>query len=99
MLLQFLSTIGHCIHYRLFIKGHFTTAHASLSPVVSLSLGILQEWMRMQMLAKPFSNLLQRTGGDHWDPRSTRMKNIHDDLSLLDRGIYEARDLVQNWPL
>ena len=39
--------------------------HPSLSPVVSLSLGILHEWMRMQMLAKPSSNLLQRTGGDH----------------------------------
>jgi len=39
--------------------------HPSLSPVVSLSVGILHEWMRMQMLAKPSSNLLQRTGGDH----------------------------------
>ena len=26
---------------------------------------ILHEWMRTQMLAKPSSNLLQRTGGDH----------------------------------
>jgi len=39
--------------------------HPSLSPVVSLSLGILHEWMRMRMLAKPSSNLLQRIGGDH----------------------------------
>ena len=39
--------------------------HPSLSPVVSLSVGILHEWMRTQMLAKPSSNLLQRTGGDH----------------------------------
>ena len=39
--------------------------HPSLSPVGPLSLGILHEWMRMQMLAKPLSNLLQRTGGDH----------------------------------
>ena len=39
--------------------------HPSLSPVVSLSLGILHEWMRTLMLAKPSSNLLQRTGGDH----------------------------------
>ena len=39
--------------------------HPSLSPVVSLYLGILHEWMRTQMLAKPCSNLLQRTGGDH----------------------------------
>jgi len=37
----------------------------SLSPIVSLSLGILHEWMRTQMLAKPSLNLLQRTGGDH----------------------------------
>ena len=42
----------------------------SLSPVVSLSVGILHEWMRMQMLAKPSSNLLQRTGGDHWGGRA-----------------------------
>ena len=27
------------------------------------------------------------------------MKNIHDDLSSLDLGIYEARDLAQNRPL
>jgi len=39
--------------------------HPSLSPIVSLSLGILHEWMRMQMLAKSSSNLLQRTGDDH----------------------------------
>ena len=38
--------------------------HPASSPVVSLSLGILHEWMRTQMLAKPSSNLLQRTGGD-----------------------------------
>ena len=44
--------------------------HPSLSPVISLSLGILHEWMRMQMLAKPSSNLLQRTGGDHRCDRS-----------------------------
>jgi len=37
----------------------------SLSPVVSLSLGILREWMRTQMLAKPSLNLLQKTEGDH----------------------------------
>ena len=37
----------------------------SLSPVVSLSSGILHEWMRTQMLAKPSSNLFQRTEGDH----------------------------------
>jgi len=32
-------------------------------------------------------------------PRTTWMKNIHDDLSSLDLGIYTARDLVQNRPL
>ena len=39
--------------------------HPSLSPVVSHSLGILHKWMKTQMLAKPPSNLLQRTGGDN----------------------------------
>ena len=39
--------------------------HPSLSPVVSFSLGILHEWMRTQMLAKPSLNQLQRTRGDH----------------------------------
>ena len=38
--------------------------HPSLSRVVSLSLGILHEWMRTQMLAKPSSNVLQGIGGD-----------------------------------
>ena len=37
----------------------------SRSPVVSLSSGTLHEWTRTQMLAKPSSNLLQRTGGNH----------------------------------
>jgi len=32
-------------------------------------------------------------------PRTTWMKNIHDDLSLLDRGIHEAWDLAPNRPL
>ena len=27
------------------------------------------------------------------------LKNIHDDLSLLDLGMHEARDLAQNRPL
>ena len=39
--------------------------HPSLSPIVSLFSSILYEWMRSQTLAKPSSNLLQRTGGDH----------------------------------
>jgi len=32
-------------------------------------------------------------------PRTTWTKNIHDNLSSLDLGIHEARDLAQNWPL
>jgi len=32
-------------------------------------------------------------------PRTTWMKNVHDDLSSLDLGIHEARDLAQNRPL
>ena len=32
-------------------------------------------------------------------PRTTWMKNIHDDLSSLDLGIHEARDLAQNRPV
>ena len=63
--------------------------HPSLSPVVSLSLGILHEWMRMQMLAKPSSS----SSPENWRrppgwPRTTWMKNIHDDLSSLDLGMY-----------
>jgi len=40
----------------------------SLSAVVSFSLGILHEWMKMQ----PSSNLLQRIGGDHRAGRAQR---------------------------
>jgi len=32
-------------------------------------------------------------------PCTTWMKNIHDDMSSLDLGIHEARDLAQNRPL
>ena len=32
-------------------------------------------------------------------PRTTWMKNIHNDLPSLDLGIHEARDLAQNQPL
>ena len=32
-------------------------------------------------------------------PRTTWVKNFHDDLSSMDLGIYEAGDLAQNWPL
>ena len=46
--------------------------HPSLSPLVWLSLGILHEWMRTQMLllAKPSSNLLQRTGSNRLGGRA-----------------------------
>jgi len=49
---------------------HRNTNQPPLSSIIksyrlSLSLGILHEWMRTQMLAEPSSNLLQRTGGDH----------------------------------
>ena len=44
---------------------------------------------------KVFSNRRRPPGR----PRTTWMKNINDDLSLLDLGIHEARDLVQNRPL
>ena len=32
-------------------------------------------------------------------PHTTWMKNVHDDLSSLDLGVHEARDLAQNRPL
>jgi len=54
----------------LILVAAFAHFHPSLSPVVSLSLGILHEWMTTQMLAKPCSNLLQRTEGDHWGGRT-----------------------------
>jgi len=40
------------------LTSHHFRDHPSLSPIVSLCLGMLHEWMRMQMLAKPSSNLL-----------------------------------------
>ena len=73
--------------------------HLSLSSVVSFSLGILHELMRTQMLAKPSSNLLQTWRWPLGWLRTTLMKNIHDDLSSLDLGIHEARDMAQNRPL
>ena len=44
-------------------SDHF---HPSACPVVSLSLGILHEYLTTQTLAKPSLNLLQRIGGEHW---------------------------------
>jgi len=48
----------------------------------------------MQFFGPPFA-----TGRDSRGPCTTWMKNIHDDLSSLDLGMYEARDLAQNRPL
>jgi len=98
--------------------------HPSLSPVVSLSLGILHEWMRTQIRydtrryfnvrsKADISQLIYRTDAsraifeppaENWRrppgrPRTIWMKNIHDELSSLDLGIHEARDLAQNRPL
>jgi len=49
-----------------------------------------------QAIFKPLPGTWRRPPGR---PRTTWMKNIHDDLSSLDLGIHEARDLVQNQPL
>ena len=64
--------------------------HPSLKTVASLSLGILHKWMRTS------SRELRRPPGQ---PRTTRMRNIHDDLSSLDLMVHDARDLAQNRPL
>jgi len=45
---------------------------------------------------EPFQENWRRPPGR---PHTTWMKNIHDDLSSLDLGIHEARDLAQNQPL
>ena len=79
--------------------------HPSLSPVVSLFLGILHEWMRMQMLAKPSSNLLQRTGGDHrggrtrpgW--RTFMMTCLHWILGYMRLEIWHKVGLSADWCL
>jgi len=63
-----------------------------LSPVVSLSLGTLHEWLRTQMLANPSWN---HRGGHRQPWWRTFMMTC----SLLDLGIHEARDLAQNRPL
>jgi len=45
---------------------------------------------------EPFQENWRRPPGR---PHTTWMKNIYDDLSSLDLGIHEARDLAQNRPL
>ena len=71
--------------------------HPSLKPIVSLSLGILDENAdASQAIFEPPPENWRRPPGQ---PRTTRMKNIHDDLSSLDLGIHEARDQAQNRPL
>ena len=48
-----------------------------------------------QAIFKPSPGNWRRPPGR---PRTTWTKQIHDDLSLLDLGIHEAGDLVQNRP-
>jgi len=68
--------------------------HPSLSPIVSLFSGILHEWMKMQAIFEPPPERWRRPPGQLC---TTWMKNIN--LSSLDLGIHEARDLAQNQPL
>ena len=49
-----------------------------------------------QAIFKPLPENCRRPPGRQC---TTWMKNIYDDLSSLDLGIHEARDLVQNQPL
>ena len=77
----------------------------SFSPVVSFSLGILHEWMRTQTLAKPSSNLLQRTGGDHRGSRSQlgwrtfMMTCLHWILGYMRLEIWRKIGLSGDWCL
>ena len=48
-----------------------------------------------EIFEPPTENWRRQPGPLH----TTWMKNIHDDLSSLDLGIYDARDLAQNRPL
>ena len=81
------------------------TSHPSSSLVVSLSLGILHEWTRTQMLAKPSLNLLQRTGGDHRGSRAQlgwrtfMMTCIHWILRYMRLDIWHKISLSGDWCL
>ena len=81
--------------------------HPSLSPVVSLSLGILYEWVscenyKSHCIPAPDANqAILEPPPENWRrppgwPRTTWMKNIHDDLSSqsLDVRIREANLIV-----
>jgi len=74
-----------------------TLIHCQVS--FSLSLGILQERIRMQTPAKSFLSFPPRAGDVHLGPRTTWMKTIQADLSSLDLELHEARELAQNRPL
>jgi len=81
-----LASICILIHLSRCPNSHYF--YPSLSSVVSLSFGILHEWMRTHMLA---SQATFEPPPENWRrppgrPRTTWVKNIHDDLSLLDLG-------------
>jgi len=67
--------------------------------------GWMHEWMRMQMLAKPSSNLLQRTGGDHWGGctqsrwRTFMMTCLHWILRYMRLQIWCKIGLSADWRL
>jgi len=74
------------------ISHHF---HPSLSPAICLWTSCTNGWERQAIFKPPPENWM-------WPPGrlcTSWMKNIHDDLSSLDLGIHEARDLAQNRPL
>jgi len=78
----------------LLTSHHF---HPSLSPVVSIFFGHLARMDEnadaSQAIFEPLSENWRRPPG--W-PRSTWRKSVHDDLSSLDIGIHEARDLAHS---
>ena len=96
---QFLTTSMFSvltINVALPTSHHF---HPSLSPVVSLSLDILHE-CRMdenaEAIAKPSSDLLQRTGGDH---RGGRAHNLDEERSWwpVFAGSWDTRGWLEIW--
>ena len=60
------------------------------------SLGILQEWARMQVIFEPPPESWRRPPG--WS-RTTWMKTIQCDLTSVDLELHEAGELAQNRPL